>query len=1004
MRARRDAAGYRTELWTCRRTKSLLSTVGYLGLLLGASMPAASAPLVGFPLLSSQTSPVTGAVTISAPAVLPEPGLVGVQFKVDGYVLDALATTPPFQVVWSAASATDGDHVITAEVQLTSGVVIESAPLSLTVANPTTFGRTLHVDADGGNDDSNGLTPGTAWRSLDRANAAVAAGDTVRLRGIFFAQSIAPNVSGTAARPIRFQSYPGETAVLDGGRSAGSDRPVVAVWLDSRSYVVLERLWIQNVPGYAVQISSGGHHNVVRDAYLTRCGTPSVWGQGIRITESSDNLVERNQMVDIGDERANSGDGIWIANGSSRNRILANTLQDAGHSLMQIGGDRDGETEVGDNAVADNTLSNFYATPLILSWMARRTLVEYNRIANGARNGVNFPRPGIQMQASDNIIRYNEIFDNAAGGIDIAAYVYKGSVSQDSIGNQIYHNVVYNNNRIQDWVNNSGALNIRESDGRSVRDNFIANNIFFRNNGFAWEGNTYAITINHYGNSTAWPVGSLNGNRIENNIVLGQPGATGMPDVLRIRNPAQGGNLAQTLAAFQQTYTEASGNLEADPRFTDETNRVFTLRAGSPAIDRGLVIPRVPYFGAGPDLGVFERDDDGPADTTPPLVTLASPAGGQTVSGVVTITASASDNVGVTRIDYLQDGQVVAVFSPPVLRASWNTVLVPNGAHTLTAVARDAAGNRTTSAAIRVTVLNSDTSAPAVTITSPTSGSTYTTGASSITLGGTAFDNVGVTQVTWANSRGGGGTATGRASWTASGIVLQLGTNVLTVTASDAAGNTATDTVTVTRTDTAAPTVTITWPTSGPTYTTSASSITLGGTASDNVGVTQVTWTNSRGGSGTATGTTSWTASGIVLQPDANVLSVTARDAAGNTTTATLTVTLTARFTFTDDPLVARNTRIKAVHIIELRTAIDSLRVARGLAPFAWTDRTLVPGVTRARTVHVAELRTALDQAYQTSRQAPPTYTDPALAVGRTTIKKVHLDELRAAVLGLRGP
>jgi hypothetical protein len=999
-RARRDAAGSRTGLYACRRAKRLLSAAGLLGLLLGASIPAASAPLVGFPLVSSQTSPVTGAVTISAPAVLPEAGLVGVQFKVDGYVLDALDTTPPFQVVWSAASATDGTHVVTAEVRLTSGVVIESAPLRLTVANPATFNRTLHVDAAGGNDDSDGLTPGTAWRTLDRANAAVAAGDTVRLRGIFFAQSIAPNVSGTAARPIRFQSYPSETAVLDGGRSAGSGRPVVAVWLDGRSYVVVERLWIQNVPGYAVQISSGGHHNVVRDAYLTRCGTPSVWGQGIRITESSDNLVERNQIIDIGDERANSGDSIWIANGSSRNRILANTLQDAGHSLMQIGGDRAGETEVGDNAVADNTLSNFYATPIILSWMARRTLVEDNRIANAGRNGVNFPRPGIQMQASDNIIRYNEIFDNAAGGIDIAAYVFNGSVSQDSIGNQIYHNVVYNNNRIQDWVNNSGAINIRVSDGRSVRDNFIANNIFFRNNGFAWEGNTYAITINHYDNPTAWPVGSLNGNVIENNIVLRQPGAAGVPTVLRIRNPAQGGNLAQTLGAFQQTYAGASGNLEAEPMFSDEANRVFTLRPGSPAIDRGLLIPGVGYLGSAPDLGVFERDDDGPADTTPPLVAVASPAGGQTVSGVVTIRASASDNVGVTRIDYLQDGQVVAVFSPPVFTAAWNTALVPNGTHTLTAVARDAAGNRTTSAGISVTVANVDAWAPAVTITSPTSGSTYTTSASSVTLGGTAFDNVGATQVTWTNSRGGSGTATGRASWTASGIALSLGTNVLSVTARDAAGNTATDTVTVTRIDATAPAVTITSPTAGPTYTTSASSITLGGTASDSVGVTQVTWTNSRGGSGAAIGTTSWTASGIVLQPGANVLSVTARDAAGNTAMDTVTVTLTAAFTFTDDPLVARNTLVKAVHITELRTAIDRLRQARGLAPFAWTDRTLAPGITPARAVHVTELRTALDQAYQASRQAPPTYVDPALA--RTTIKKVHLDELRAAVLGLR--
>src|SRR4029077_11454783 len=78
------------------------------------------------------------------------------------------------------------------------------------------------------------------------------------------------------------------------------------------------------------------------------------------------------------------------------------------------------------------------------------------------------------------------------------------------------------------------------------------------------------------------------------------------------------------------------------------------------------------------------------------------------------------------------------------------------------------------------------------------------------------------------------------------------------------------------------------------TFTTTTSPITLGGTAADNIGVTQVTWSNSQGGSGTATGTTSWSASGIALQSGTNVLTVTARDAAGNTGTATLTVTYTA--------------------------------------------------------------------------------------------------------------
>src|SRR6185295_13874303 len=146
------------------------------------------------------------------------------------------------------------------------------------------------------------------------------------------------------------------------------------------------------------------------------------------------------------------------------------------------------------------------------------------------------------------------------------------------------------------------------------------------------------------------------------------------------------------------------------------------------------------------------------------------------------------------------------------------------------------------------------------------------------------------------NNRGGSGTATGTTDWSVTGIALQTGDNILTVTARDAAGNQTTTSLTVTYTipDNTPPTVGISAPTGAATYTTNASPLTLGGSASDNVGVTQVTWTNDRGGSGTATGTTSWSATGIVLQPGVNVLTVTARDAANNPATATLTVTYDA--------------------------------------------------------------------------------------------------------------
>jgi hypothetical protein len=90
------------------------------------------------------------------------------------------------------------------------------------------------------------------------------------------------------------------------------------------------------------------------------------------------------------------------------------------------------------------------------------------------------------------------------------------------------------------------------------------------------------------------------------------------------------------------------------------------------------------------------------------------------------------------------------------------------------------------------------------------------------------------------------------------------------------------------------PVCSITTPTSNPTYDNgSTSTITLGGVASDNVGVTSVTWENDRGGSGSASGTTSWSITGIALSSGENVIEVTAFDAQGNSHMDSITVTYT---------------------------------------------------------------------------------------------------------------
>jgi CSLREA domain-containing protein len=108
-----------------------------------------------------------------------------------------------------------------------------------------------------------------------------------------------------------------------------------------------------------------------------------------------------------------------------------------------------------------------------------------------------------------------------------------------------------------------------------------------------------------------------------------------------------------------------------------------------------------------------------------------------------------------------------------------------------------------------------------------------------------------------------------------------------------------------------------------------------------------------------------------------------------------------ATLQFTDDPVVARATAIRALHILELRLRIDAVRVARGLAVYTWSDPTLTPASTVIKVQHIIDLRLALAEAYAAAALTPPTYTDAALTAGIAVARAVHIAELRAAVTAI---
>jgi Metallo-peptidase family M12 len=99
---------------------------------------------------------------------------------------------------------------------------------------------------------------------------------------------------------------------------------------------------------------------------------------------------------------------------------------------------------------------------------------------------------------------------------------------------------------------------------------------------------------------------------------------------------------------------------------------------------------------------------------------------------------------------------------------------------------------------------------------------------------------------------------------------------------------------------------------------------------------------------------------------------------------------------FTDDPLVAATTVIQAVHITQLRAAVDAVRALVPLGGGSYTDPALTTGVTPMKVAHITDLRTALDAARSSLTLSAVSYGESITT--STTIKTTHLSELRNGV------
>jgi len=194
-------------------------------------------------------------------------------------------------------------------------------------------------------------------------------------------------------------------------------------------------------------------------------------------------------------------------------------------------------------------------------------------------------------------------------------------------------------------------------------------------------------------------------------------------------------------------------------------------------------------------------------DSVAPTAAISAPLGSSTVSGLVPVSVSAADNVGVTKVELRVNGATVATDTASPYAFSWDSTRVANGMASLTAVAYDAAGHATTSTAVAVNVANvttttivSDTAPPVVAFTSPKTGSIK--GKGGVTVTTSASDNngsAGITQTLYVDGVLAASVTGASLTYSWNVTKLATGAHTLKVVATDAAKNAATTSIQISK-------------------------------------------------------------------------------------------------------------------------------------------------------------------------------------------------------------
>jgi len=432
--------------------------------------------------------------------------------------------------------------------------------------------------------------PGTLaapWKTVQHAAQTAAPGDVVYVRGGVYNERVTFAVSGSAGAPITFQSYPGETAVLDGAGLTVPDAESALFLITTQHHLVIRGFEVRNyktstrnrVP-VGIRIYGTAHHIELRDNLVhhiehngtTANGTDAhgIAVHGTSGTQSVNNIIiDGNELYAL---KLGSSEALVLNGNVETWQVTNNVVRDSnniGIDVIGFEGTAPANDQARNGVIADNDVYNIdtfgnpaYGTDRSAGCIyvdgGADVVIERNR-AHHCNLGVEIASEHAGRATSRVTVRNNFIYANSEAGIALGGYDAQRGSTENCV---IVNNTLFGNNTSNDY---GGELYIQYD----TRNNMIKNNVIVAG-------------------SAGWLIRSwsnvMQGNVVDANLYFAASGAR-----WEWRGTAYTG--ANAFASYRAASGNDAGSLNGqDPLLVNAGAGDLHLGTGSPAIGRGQAL------------------------------------------------------------------------------------------------------------------------------------------------------------------------------------------------------------------------------------------------------------------------------------------------------------------------------------------------------------------------------------------------------------------------------